>query len=61
MEPAVREFADANGFSVYHTGGGCLALMREERPEWHVLLTDDDASIPTDPTSLVAFDCRHIR
>lgn len=51
MQPAVAEFAKANSFSVYHTGGGCMALMREEGKDWHVLLTDDDGSIPTDPTS----------
>lgn len=50
MQPAVAEFAKANSFSVYHTGGGCMALMREEG-DWHVLLTDDDGSIPTDPRS----------
>ncbi|MFC5507582.1 hypothetical protein [Bosea massiliensis] len=51
MTPTVTEFAKANSFAVHHTGGGCLALMREEGKDWHVLLTDDDGSLPTDPNS----------
>lgn len=49
MQPRVKEFADAHGFSVYHTGGGCLALYRKEDAEWYTLLTDDDSAIPTNP------------
>ncbi|PZR90864.1 MAG: hypothetical protein DI537_17460 [Stutzerimonas stutzeri] len=51
MTPAVSEFAKKYSFRIHHTGGGCLALMHEEDSEWHVLLTDDDGSLPTDPGS----------
>jgi hypothetical protein len=46
MKPDVKAFAEANDFTVYHSGGGCLALIREEAPDWHILYTGDDAVLP---------------
>lgn len=47
MTPEVKLFSEANAFSIYHSGGGCLALMRDESPDWHVLWTDSDSGLPT--------------
>jgi hypothetical protein len=46
--PAMAAAAKAAGYSVAHTGGGCLALEHTDRGIWF-LVCDDGNDLPTDP------------